>query len=1128
MPKSNESINRELFDLLRSRGYEPTMLDTSGKEIPVPEEAEVFQFDFIKDGKNYGKVTASIDGLRKLIIYFGKDVADSEKESSHDEDISWYQLLNHLKRWAQSRQISFSTRYSNHLKHDMAKRDHMKKKENIAEGYYPMGRNKSYSDSVPAVKIVIEHTRNINEGEQRFRNIARIFVENVNGERFLIPTTKPGLARVYARHIAEGGTPYDERATHINSLCEEYEKMAGFVRATRNHQFNEGTTRLVQEGVNHYINLRETLSRMAGRRGYGAYFESWTPTLMENEGEDLTQLNELFVEETLDPRIENVLPILNRIHKQIDEMKEVDELAEWADSLTEAPGAETLSHNEKTEAGNLKALGLAEDEAEDADKKSKVPAFLRKKSGDPNWKTTTKDLEKAKEKNISGKEGLAALKQRTGIDESGQEVEESGLQAYLGNKNIEEGWNDRLDDPDDYEGYLERLRDLADYNRKRDIEDPPQKHKAPTDANRKKVDEVSPHDYDSDEDYYSAVRRSQLRKGPHPGDEDYELYAPADPIHHDDEEEFKEQGVAEGSDKLQGTPVVSLKDLDSKDTKKNRYGQTVPKKLKKDDSRVKFHKDEKQGVAEGSNEIDQQAHAIADKLTTGKNLEKLRGMAYDSTVYRALDRYFEKHNIPETIYNRVAKIVFQRINQQGVAEGDIDEGLADNLKKAAAAGILGLGLAAGGTQAVKDYNTSQDVRQTQQQAPTVKIGSKNFKVFSQDLASKGEYFARKVGSALKDKIIVTDGSGNQFYLGVSSNNGHNYRLLPTSQTNVNSPTATVGNKQMSVISPTDYEKGFGKQAVLDKILVKDNSGNSYYLQVTSNTGHNMWLVPVKNVKEGVAEGSDKLQGTPVVSLKDLDDKDTKKDKYGRTVPKKLQKDDPRVKFHKDEKQGVAEAGMPSSVIKSKQRYSQMTPAEFAQAHKDKSDDELISMAWRHGYGKGSKHYVDKRNKGKQGMAEGSDKLQGTPVVSLKDLDSKDTKKNKYGQTVPKKLKKDDPRVKFHKDEKQGVAEDLDANQKRVGQLGPTEKVKNNNIGKLVGANESLELNEMDKSQKSSDRGGESSGNPYAKGGKATPIKAKDAEKDAEEALNKSMDKAHKKDVKEGQEDLEAILRIIRK
>ena len=135
---------------------------------------------------------------------------------------------------------------------------------------------------------------------------------------------------------------------------------------------------------------------------------------------------------------------------------------------------------------------------------------------------------------------------------------------------------------------------------------------------------------------------------------------------------------------------------------------------------------------------------------------------------------------------------------------------------------------------------------------------------------------------------------------------------------------------------------------------------------------------------------------------------------------------------------------------------------------------------------------------------------------------------KAGRDGASKEKMANIRAKYDKLDEVEMEEGLDANQKRVGQLGPTEKVKNNNIGKLVGANESLELNEMDKSQPSSDRGGESSGNPYAKGGKATPIKAKDAEKDAEKALNKSMDKAHKKDVKEGQEDLDAILRIIRK
>ena len=48
------------------------------------------------------------------------------------------------------------------------------------------------------------------------------------------------------------------------------------------------------------------------------------------------------------------------------------------------------------------------------------------------------------------------------------------------------------------------------------------------------------------------------------------------------------------------------------------------------------------------------------------------------------------------------------------------------------------------------------------------------------------------------------------------------------------------------------------------------------------------------------------------------------------------------------------------------------------------------------------------------------------------------------------------------------------------------------------------LNEMDKSQPSSDRGGESSGDPYAKGGKATPIKPKDMSKHALKVLNKKM------------------------
>jgi hypothetical protein len=62
------------------------------------------------------------------------------------------------------------------------------------------------------------------------------------------------------------------------------------------------------------------------------YFESWTPALMEDDSE-VSGINELFVQETLDPRIENAMPILKKLHKKLGEMKEVSQLEEWADSL---------------------------------------------------------------------------------------------------------------------------------------------------------------------------------------------------------------------------------------------------------------------------------------------------------------------------------------------------------------------------------------------------------------------------------------------------------------------------------------------------------------------------------------------------------------------------------------------------------------------------------------------------------------------------------------------------------------------------------------------------------------------------------------------------------------------------
>jgi hypothetical protein len=56
--------------------------------------------------------------------------------------------------------------------------------------------------------------------------------------------------------------------------------------------------------------------------------------------------------------------------------------------------------------------------------------------------------------------------------------------------------------------------------------------------------------------------------------------------------------------------------------------------------------------------------------------------------------------------------------------------------------------------------------------------------------------------------------------------------------------------------------------------------------------------------------------------------------------------------------------MPASVIKHKEKLAHMSDKELADRFKDKDDETLRQMAWRHGYGKMSDYYVNRKNKGK--------------------------------------------------------------------------------------------------------------------------------------------------------------------
>ena len=106
MSKKQESIRGEIYSLLKSRGFSPVSLDSSGKAVPVPEEAEIFQFDFSTGDDENSKVYVTVDSLHQIIIYFNNKVA-STPGAGTDGKTSWTDLLKALKRYATNRQLSF-------------------------------------------------------------------------------------------------------------------------------------------------------------------------------------------------------------------------------------------------------------------------------------------------------------------------------------------------------------------------------------------------------------------------------------------------------------------------------------------------------------------------------------------------------------------------------------------------------------------------------------------------------------------------------------------------------------------------------------------------------------------------------------------------------------------------------------------------------------------------------------------------------------------------------------------------------------------------------------------------------------------------------------------------------------
>ena len=226
--KNLDLIAEELFNKIRGRFPSVTLGDAEGKVTNVPTEARFFDFDYKEGAINLGKVSVSLTENSVEIMY--SDSFVSEQDDITKEN--WYNFLKEMRQFSKKRLMTFDTRNIN--KSNLDKRDYKFLAQN--RGEETMSESKMYGTNrvsyqkVDGARIVVKHTESVNTelAGGRTRSIGKIYIESADGERFMYPFKHLSGARAMARHVAEGGKPFDEFGTHITGLSEEMNKLRKF------------------------------------------------------------------------------------------------------------------------------------------------------------------------------------------------------------------------------------------------------------------------------------------------------------------------------------------------------------------------------------------------------------------------------------------------------------------------------------------------------------------------------------------------------------------------------------------------------------------------------------------------------------------------------------------------------------------------------------------------------------------------------------------------------------------------------------------------------------------------------------------------------------------------------------
>lgn len=325
--KNLDIIANDLFNKIRGRFPTITLGNDKGEVTNVPTEARFFDFDYIGDGKPLGKINVTLTDQAVTVMYSNNFVTNEDEITKN----KWYNFLKELRVFAKKRMLGFDTR--DITKSNLDKRDYKFLVNNRKKSGESKMESKMYGTATTSyqkvgnARLAIKHVRPINQESAtgRIQGLGSIYVESAEGERFKYPFKHLNGARAMARHVSEGGNPYDDFGKHITGLSEELANLKKFkTYMSRSAVMAESLGEYMDAVRERIEEVKKTVSSLQKESYYKEAVEGFEVPVLEDVPADVVEnwIDQLTIRQ-FNEELSDVFPYIYKLVSEVTKAKEL-------------------------------------------------------------------------------------------------------------------------------------------------------------------------------------------------------------------------------------------------------------------------------------------------------------------------------------------------------------------------------------------------------------------------------------------------------------------------------------------------------------------------------------------------------------------------------------------------------------------------------------------------------------------------------------------------------------------------------------------------------------------------------------------------------------------------------------